>query len=83
MLPELLILLIEDRIAILHLFPVDILEPVKVKDENRWEHFDLQLLEGQSHVIAVRAVPGVFFVELLWLVEQGEAVMDRWLSAAR
>ena len=43
----------------------------------------MHLLEGQCHVIAFLAIPGVLFIKLLRLVEEGKAVMNIRFSCLR
>ena len=41
-----------------------------MQDEDRRVDFDLQLFEGESHVVAVLAVPSILLVELFGFIEK-------------
>lgn len=74
-LPEHFEFIVQDWVAVLYLFTIQVFETIQVDYEHRWVHLYFKLFESKGHVVAVLAVPSILFVELFGLVEEGEAIV--------
>ena len=77
---ETLYLTVQYGVSVLQLLAIYRLESIQVYDKRVGICFNVQLFEGQSHRVTVRAVPCVFLVQLFRLAEQLYAIVNSGIS---